>query len=398
MKILYILQQSIYNNDNKWSTADSNIQMFVGIIRELTKKTDWEFYILIGKIDDFFDIKSYDEIFKHDRVHFIPYNFPIDAFLNRQHFNVFDFEKIYEELPQIDIIWNNITEITRNIKTFLYMKKSDAKIISCCFWLDCPEIHEPKVNKDISYQWRQFDGMECSDLCVFTCKSTKKAFIENSKRVFKNQFISSIKNKSVIWDFGFSMYEFDNIFNDNSFKNDEKITILFLNRLSNIGYTKHNEFILAVNELSKTRNDFNVVFTNPSQKVTNEWLKNNVSNIKLLDGLLNKQDYIKLLQNSNISVHLYNIERYGGVAFRESVYCNNIVITPKIFEYANILGNKYEFYVKNDLSNLKEIISLALDKKSYKLNKSIYNRNKKSSFEFISDGVINDINSILENK
>jgi len=80
MNILYILQQSIYNKNKKWISSDSNIQMMRGILSELIEKTDWNFYVLIAELENFADIKDYKEIFDNERVHFIPYKFPVDAF------------------------------------------------------------------------------------------------------------------------------------------------------------------------------------------------------------------------------------------------------------------------------------------------------------------------------
>ena len=60
MRLLYIIQQSIYNNDGKWSTADSNIGMFIGLAKELVEKTDWEIHALIAPPQDFSEIKNYN--------------------------------------------------------------------------------------------------------------------------------------------------------------------------------------------------------------------------------------------------------------------------------------------------------------------------------------------------
>jgi len=404
MNILYILQQSIYNNNGKWLTGDSNIQMMRGVLRELIKKTDWNFYVLIADIKDFANIKSYKEIFEHKRVHFIPYDFPINAFLLRQNFNVNSFDSLFKKLPKIDIVWNNISEISRNIKTFLkYYVGRDIKLITCCYWLDTPMIKgQEKIDKTVSYDWRQFDGFECSDLVVFTCKSTLKAFIKNAKRKFNNNFINKILKKSTIWDFGYSIKEL----NENKTKNKfTKKTIMFLNRLSDINYTHHKEFIVAVNKLSKKREDFNVVFTNPSMKIKFEDLEKNVRNIYLYStNSLTRKKYIELLWRGCISVHLYTKELYGGCASREAIECNNIIITPKVYEYRRILGEDYDFYISpgsnNEYKNLYKVLSKALDRyDDFIISdyfKNIKERNRESSFEYISNIVKSDIEKLYE--
>jgi len=403
MNILYILQQSIYNKNKKWISSDSNIQMMRGILSELIEKTDWNFYVLIAELENFADIKDYKEIFDNERVHFIPYKFPVDAFLLRQHFNTTEFDLLFRYgLPKIDIIWNNIAEISRNIKTYLkFNVKDNIKLITCCYWLDTPMIKgQNKVDIDISYDWRQFDGFECSDLCVFTCKSTFNAFLNNAKLKFNNKFIKKIANKSTIWDFGYSIKELNQYKVSNVF---EKPTIMFLNRLSEINYTKHMEFIKAINRLAKKRSDFQVVFTNPSMKVDFEELNKSVSNIFLYSTKpLNREQYIKLLWGGVISVHLYTKELYGGCASREAIECNNIIVTPKVFEYRQILGENYPFYVKPGISeeykDLDKILNKALDgyKNFIKSNKfkQILERNRNSSFEKISNRVIKDIKGL----
>ena len=68
MRLLYIIQQSIYDNNGKWSSADSNIGMFIGLAKELVEKTDWEIHALIAPIHDFSDITTYKELFNHPNV------------------------------------------------------------------------------------------------------------------------------------------------------------------------------------------------------------------------------------------------------------------------------------------------------------------------------------------
>jgi hypothetical protein len=399
--ILYVLQQSVYNNDGKWISADSNINMGIGIIKELVKKTDWSIYVLIGKLEDFADIQSYDELLSHPQVHFIPYNFPVDAFLNRQHFSVFDFDKLMKSLPKIDIIWNNIVEVTRNIKTYLFYKKIPAKIISSCYWLDCPEINEPKVDKSISYQWRQFDGFLCSDLVSFTCLSTYQAFLGNSPKVFNSFDMMSILDKHTVWDFGYSSDELNKAKKEKIPFELNKKTVLFLNRLSGINYTHHEEFIEAVNLLSNQRQDFNVIFTNPSQKINWTELKQKVKNLFIWkESPLTRDEYIELLWRGDISVHLYDIERMGGCANTESIYCDNIAIMPGIYEYKRRGGINYPFYLNLpfNATEIAEKINNSLDSNfigSSAHSKMKY-RNRESEYEKVSNKVIEDIDR-LEN-
>ena len=406
MTILYVLQQSIYNNNNKWLTADSNINMMTGMLRTVLEKRDWKFKILVAPLKDFADINSYDEIFKHDNVEFVPFNFPVNAFTNRQNFVVKDWNKVLKKYKP-DIIWNNITEVSRNIKTLLFNNKIDSKLITTCYWLDAPEIGQEKVDTSISYDWRQFDGFECSDLVAFTCESTKKAWTKNAKNKFNKKYINDILKKSVIWDFGYSSYELNSEYDEDFYreiknKTSNKQIILFLNRLSGINYTHHEEFIEAVNMLAKERDDFVVIFTNPSQKYSWDSLRSYVDNLVVLkEDSLTRGEYSTLLKAGNISVHLFEKELYGGCAHRESIESENIVVTTKVNEYLRIQGKSYKFYCTVNPESIKDKLSMALDTKTFINVKDfgkIYIRNSKSSFEEISIDVINNIENIGENK
>ena len=428
MNILYILQQSIYNSSGQWLSSDSNINMFLDLTAELyEKEPKIVFYCLIAPIEDFADIKSYTEIYNKPNVKFIPYNFPVDAFTNRYNFDPKQFMQAWNkacflagerkdwaskhERGKIDLVWNNIIELTRNIKTALwpYHDAKNIPIISCNYWLDAPCISQNKVDKAISYDWRQFDGAECSDLVAFTCESTKQAWYDNALLKFGMPYITKILNKSTIWDFG---YKQSNIITNN--KRFEIPTILFLNRLSGIGYTHHEEFIKAVNSLYEKRQDFQVFFTNPSQKVSTEWLVKNVKPYKhVMETPLTRDQYFQLLSKSHISCNLFKIELYGGCSHREAVASGLIPITPNLYEYARIQGDDYNYYCKDDFSDLEKVLSKVIDHvykgwyepaggigrdSNYEKIKGIYNRNYKSSFEYNANTVLWDLRRLVSEK
>lgn len=406
MKILYIIQQSIYNNNNKWLTADSNINMMLGMLRAMEKKNylnKYKFEILIAPLNDFEDLNSYDELFKHENVTFIPFKFTVDAFYNRQNFVVKDWLEL--DLHKYDYIINNITELTRNIRTLVYKNSKILsndikipKIITQCFWLDAPEIGEDKIDSHISYDWRQFDGFECSDLVTFTCKSTKEAFIQNAKYKFSDYYINKIVNKSTIWDFGYSEDE-KNEYTNNLVINKNKKRILFLNRLSGLNYTHHQEFIKAINILSQKRDDFEVIFTNPSRKISFEWLKKNVKNFKEYKNNkpLNRSEYWELLKSADVSVHLFKLERYGGCALRESISSENVPVAIDCFEQGSIINNE-KLLMNNEkdinVNELADKINNALDLPMNELEVIIKENYNRCSFENTIKQVILDLNKL----
>jgi hypothetical protein len=405
MKILYILQQSVFNNKGKWISADSNINMMVGMIESL--KDNLEFWnklecidIIISNLEDFEDIHSYSELIDDEKVNFISYNFFVDSVINRQHFDAHFWTKILNN--NYDIVINNITELSRNIKTILSYKKLKSKLITQCFWMDTPHINEAKVPIEYSYDWRQIDGYECSDLCTFTCQSTKKAFMDNLFNKFDNiSLLNKIENKSTIWDFGYSQKE-ANKHKGIKYVNNKKL-ILFLNRLSGINYTHYLEFIEALKILKEKyqRNDFSVMFTNPSGKISVEWLQENVPNYISLEKSLNREEYWKLLYRGNISVHLYTIERYSGCALRESIAAGNMPVVAKCFEQQYLVPNDNLLIpVQEDKSIKAEDIAksllYALDNVYIQTMEYVKDQNYyKSSFESVSNKVIEDINKLL---
>ena len=372
--------------------------MTMGIVNELILKTDWNVDIMLAPLHSFEDLEQYEDlcINKSPRIHFIQRPGPVSAFTNRYHFDVGLFTQTLLN-KHYDVVVNNIIELTRNIKTVLYDNKLKAKIIVGNYWMDCPEIGENKVPKEISYDWRQIDGAECADLVTFTCYSTKRIFLKNLETKFNAPKCSTIiQMKSTIWNFGFSAEELDRYKTTEKF---DRLTVVFPNRLSGINYTHHKEFIQIVNELYNEGYNFQVVFTNPSGKVSWEELKNLVKPLKIIsEKPLNRKEYIELLWMSDIVVSLYTIERYGGCANVEAIYCGNYPVMTKFGEYLTRVPPEFDNFVEVDLSNLKEVLKKVL---TTKVDPNFYARIKEnitstSSYERVSRRVISDIERLFD--
>lgn len=423
MNILYILQQSIYNAEkpSKWLTLDSNINMMVGILSQLVvTKPSWKFYVLIAPLSDFANITSYDEIMKHPNVVFIPYKQPVNAFLLRQHFDVELFDSTVKNLNvKFDVVWNNITELSRNIKTWFhvnYSKDDRPKLITCCYWLDCQEIPgQAKVASDIAYQWRQVDGFECSDLAVFTCRSTLDAFEQNGRKFVSEDVIARILDKSRIWDFGYSLNEITSHIQADGFKSLQQELVdksegfpivTFLNRMSDNNYTRHLDFIDAIDALYERNPNFRVVYANPSQKIPWKYLQDRTKNMLLWrDRALTRKEYFALLTVADTSVHLYTNELYGGCAHREAVECGAKIVCPAVNEYRRIHGDDWPFYVEvnklDEFANLDVAISRAITTPfefEPKFGEAISRCRKLSAFEIVHHNVVTDIEGLFHEK
>lgn len=417
MNIVYVLQQSIFQNSEPplWLASDSNINMFLDLAKtvyDLNPKV--HFYTLIAPLEDFDDWTEYPDL---PNVTWIPFKFRVNAFTNRYQLDLDKFLEAWNYATELgnkepDILINNITELTGNMKQVLWHAGKKPKIVTTCYWLDCPEIDEAKVPWEITYQFRQAEGFALSDLAVFTCKSTKEAWSDNANVLLGDALRKWILNKSTIWDFGYCQSNIDEA--EPMFKEPSPLPIvLFPNRLSGINYTKHKEFIAAINELWDQRKDFMVAFTNPSRKVSEEWFDANVKPPRLIfDKPLSRSDYFSLLKECAVFCSLYKIERYGGCAHREALASGVIPITPKVFEYEKIQEHNYPFYLadwwggsieedtpnQSDVHELKHQISRALDAwyEGYKVPDKILKNCKKSSFEEAAKVFLKDMGNLLD--
>lgn len=395
------MQQSIYDTQKKWISADSNINMFAGIVSSILElRPNWKFCVLIGV--PFKDIENPNQILNHKNVGYIKNDYPVSSVLSRYHFDANKAAKLLDSIRP-DVIWNNIPSITRNWRAVMSELESSLclrpLLINCNYWIDTKT--EPKVADDrVAYGLRQIDGALAADLVPFTCESTKEIFL---REVFFESGLSNqrrVRGNSTIWDFGFSTKEMDKYFVGRRFK---KITIIFPNRLSRINYTHHKEFIEAVNSLYKERKDFQVIFTNPSHKISWQWLHENVASLKIIaNHILNRKEYVELLWKSDIVVSLYDKERYGGCANVEAIYCDCLPVMTRYGEYETRASKSYPFFVELPLTanKIKDKLNDAIDfVKSCKIQikdwtiieSDLKQRIKKSSYEQVVPIVIEDI-------
>ena len=171
-----------------------------------------------------------------------------------------------------------------------------------------------------------------------------------------------------------------------------------------MNYTHHEEFIEALKLLKNDFGDgFNVIFTNPSKKFEAKWLLDNVPNCRLvMDGKpLDRQQYIQLLYTAHISVHLFDLEHYGGCASRESIHAGNVIVCPKIFEYERICGPDYPFYVsditpRSIYSALKRAIKQHFEFTHTASFEAMCERNLQSSYEENGPKVFEDIKHMMK--
>lgn len=400
MNILYTVQQSIYDNEGRFTICDSNIQMMAGILREITiARPDWHFYVLIQPLNRFLDLTDYSTLLykgtKKENVTFIPFKQPRNAFYPRINFDVeYIDHKLGNLLPKIDLLWNNICEVTRNWKTYFYFKKLYIPIISCNYWLDCPTIGEEKIDPTISYELRQIDAAECADLVPFTCESGKERFFQNMRNRMQRDFVDKILPKSVIWEFGASYSEIRSYYVKERY---DKLTVIFPNRLSPTNYTHHLEFFDAVNSLYEERQDFQVIVCNPSNKFSWVDLKRIVKPLYVIaERPLTRSEYVRALWKSHIVASLFTYEVFGGCSNVEGIMADCLPLMPYLNAYRDRAPYDYPGFVSADLCNLKERLAFLFDNYTYIYNH--FNKMpviKRSSYESISSQVILDIEKVV---
>lgn len=418
-RILYVLQQSILNNEGGWLSADSNINMASGLLRAWIAENDlantWV-DVAIAPLNHFADIKSYDEIFPvHNHIDFVELPMTPNAAMNRLDFRSWQWKNVLED-ENYDVIITCVTEWVLPLKTLIRTLNlaKQPKIIAQCFWLDTPGIGEPKQPEEITLQWRQAEGFVLADLAVFTCQSTKDAWIENAKLFFNSWMIDTVLQKSVIWDFGYSDIELMSHKGKWAIS-DDRVRIGFLNRLSGDGYTNYEVFIQALRLLKadpEYAELFEVVFTNPSQRKSNEWLIENVPNVFLVkEGKsLSRSEYLDLLFNCEVTVHLFTKERYGGCALRESIAAVNYTVVADCHEQGRLVANPKlkvpadNITPENVADALRYAIDMSFSKGDFEtLEQAADFRDEtrvinyvRCSFESLVGVVIRDINKILE--
>lgn len=427
MRILYPVQQSVVR-DKKWTLADSNINMMRGFVNSLYKiRPDWKVDVVVARLYEFCDVVSPADITNSPNVTLIYNSVPIDAFYARQNFNVGFWKNVLVN-GNYDVVISNVTEHTRQLKTIIKKEGLKTKVIAQCFWMDTPFIGEPKVDYDITYTFRQVDGMLAADMCAFTCESTMNAFIENMN-AFTGPIYSDnlselswqIQDKATLWDFGYDDTEFPFSLPNYPKSNTEVVNIGFLNRITTGDYTNFEPFIKALEILQKNRNyrdKFRVFITDPGGRIGKEWAEAIIPGYTQFKNNT-REDYKKLLSELDISVHLFLIERYGGCALRESIASGNIPVVADIHEQSKLVS-PYNLRVPVDYDSegktlvspdeiaisLMHAIELALGDNSdqpkemreheYELLKQTYIRNNAfCAFSNTIETVVDDIENLV---
>jgi len=341
--------------------ADSNITIMNGVINKLHE--EFVFYVLLPEQEKCNCLHS-EAISEHAYI-LNSLNAPIHSFALRYDFNFNEMMDIITT-SQPDIIVNNTPSLTRNIKAVAYLAKNKAKIISFLHFLDHPE--ENKVPCEVSYFIRQMEGILCADKAVFQSYTVAEkamqalnTYLPDMKHLL-NPLIDA-EGDHLHYDIWNATYSQDAINKYQGEKQFDKKTIVFPNRLSSTNYSNHLRFFEAIRNISKTRNDFQVIVNNPTKYMSYIEIEKVCPNLLVLNNgeLLDTKQYFEMLWEADIGVALFTQEGHGGVSSKEFQAAGCLSVFPKVNEYQHLMPSDYQGFCKSDLSNLEDALNCVLD-------------------------------------
>jgi glycosyltransferase involved in cell wall biosynthesis len=355
--ILYIPQMSMYDKQTMKLTpeADGNINMMRNTINEWRKyRKDDYFYILLPReLQNNFQCG----IFANRTLLFYD-SYTVSARYNRFNFPMKEISNVIKNIPNIDILINDVIELTGNFKSLfdaLYFGKT-PKIISNIRHLD------DKVN--YSYFYRVLDGIEQSDLVTILSESMKENLINQIFRVV-NLTVKALRYKKKIHVFEPSVSQNELLGKYTLYyERSEKVTILFPGRLSKGEERRTNwdKFIEAINKLRSKRQDFEVIFTDPNNSINMGLKKSDAMDNWIFAIPKNRVQFINTLAKSDIVVSLMDTEGFGGISIREALLYGCRPVIPYVHEYKKMANKNHYGFIKSpiDVDELVDALNISI--------------------------------------
>ena len=375
-KITYIPQFSMNDGTKSFIVKDGNFIVLKTVIKYIKKIYNDDFLIKIALpnrelidndnyhqfIDDL-KLLSSDKI-KFQYFHLFETNSPI---LNRY---IINYSELVKQVDSETIIFNNIPEISRNIRAYF----PKIKLISLhhfCDYINEGDLVNNWENGELfNYFYRQIDGMLSSDYNIFNCKSSMDGWINSIKIAFNKQLSDNILKKHMTYISYVDLSDYETYTGDKF----ENLTTIFSARITNSLYTNWiPAFKMFLNDNTRGR----IIFCNPSYSKGISCIKDNF-NEKLIDDIIDvdekqlkvlrtennkifivnenmdRETYLKLAGKSHVNLNLYTSEYYGGIGARETVKVGYLLpFHPNIYEYA-----KWYKDVVNENELIKKIDSI----------------------------------------
>jgi len=348
-KMLWLLQLSSVREGEFYPLSDSNYNFAKNII------------VGLNKIESGLDItlvlpKNISDTEKPELNKFLnDYNIGVyyadkttSVFGSRYDFNYDDMFKLVRVLKPDYIFEHNPVHV-RCWRTILKELVNDTiQLFTYFHWIDSPLF--PKVDVNISYWYRQIDGILSADKVFFNSYYAISQIFDSMDDTLKFQKLEYyLKNKCYkippSWDADILKY---------SKEKENNNGIIFNHRLSSLDYYMDN-FKMLIEFLSKFEEEFDyipdVYFTNPSRKLMPKIDNLSSDSLGKLHALeLNEVEYYKFLGGNKVGIapNLFLTSKgMWSIATMEAGVLGNAVIMPKMYGYAEMAIHYYAGFFDN---------------------------------------------------
>lgn len=281
--------------------------------------------------------------------------------------------------PKWDAVYINDPMHLRAFKAMFHVVGGyQPKFFVHSHFVDVPSC--PKFPAEASLWLGQCEAAMKADWNFWQCESALAEFEVEARKLYRDEVVQKILEKSSPWDDGYSREEITSPVNFDNLRFDvnlvEKLQsagkkIIFVpNRIGEAGvssdYTNCGKFMFDIlPKLHNRRQDFVVIAGNPSQKISNSSLQDRCGRhgyVSLVSGPLNRDEFKYIASRAEISVGLYDQDTYGGTAARECTELGCVPLTLNCNEYARLLKlSSFPIYCNPDFSDIVDKASDLID-------------------------------------
>lgn len=283
--------------------------------------------------------------------------------------------------PKWDAVYINDPMHLRAFKAMFHVVGGyQPKFFVHSHFVDVPSC--PKFPAEASLWLGQCEAAMKADWNFWQCESALAEFEVEARKLYRDEVVQKILEKSSPWDDGYSREEITSAINFDNLRFDinlvEKLQsagkkIIFVpNRIGEAGvssdYTNCGKFMFDIlPKLHNRRQDFVVIAGNPSQKISNSSLQDRCGRhgyVSLVSGPLNRDEFKYIASRAEISVGIYgdDSDTYGGTAMREAIESGCVPLTLNCNEYARLLKlSSFPIYCNPDFSDIVDKASDLID-------------------------------------
>ena len=285
------------------------------------------------------------------------------------------------QAPKWDAVYINDPMHLRAFKAMFHVVGGyQPKFFVHSHFVDVPSC--PKFPAEASLWLGQCEAAMKADWNFWQCESALAEFEVEARKLYRDEVVQKILEKSSPWDDGYSREEITSPVNFDNLRFDvnlvEKLQsagkkIIFVpNRIGEAGvssdYTNCGKFMFDIlPKLHNRRQDFVVIAGNPSQKISNSSLQDRCGRhgyVSLVSGPLNRDEFKYIASRAEISVGIYgdDSDTYGGTAMREAIESGCVPLTLNCNEYARLLKlSSFPIYCNPDFSDIVDKASDLID-------------------------------------